>query len=968
MRARNSFFQLSAAAAVAGLVLGPAAPIPVVAQPSPPQSDPGQYAGDPPVRVGRVAQLSGALSFHTQADTQWSRAALNYPVASGNSYWTEPGAHAMLEVASSRIAIAGGSEVDIGSLDPSGLQATIPQGEVYLQLHNLLPGETWSFQTPRGEVTLQGEGRYGIAAGDTQSPTVVTVLQGAAQVTGPGVSAQLGPNQTATIIGTDGFQASVAPAQPEGFLADMLNRERPPSPPAAPPPPVVSAMPGGEELAAYGSWAPAPDYGQVWYPPVAADWVPYRDGHWAYVTPWGWTWVDEAPWGFAPSHYGRWVQIDHRWAWSPGTAAAVETPVYAPALVTFFGVAAGVGLAAALASGTVGWVPLGPREPYRPWYHASERHVRSLNVTNVTNITNIRNVTINNFINRGAATFVPTSVMTGSRPVRQGARPPSPQLLAASRPLAGGEPIRPTQATAGITPGAARQLNLPPSPRDLTPRPPAPGPAIHPRTVGLQSGAPRPSRPPNAGQGGGPGLVGPTPEHRPARPLPPLAGPNGQSAPVIPGAMPNGAAPGGGPPAEARNSAAVSATQPHGSPGTDQAGRPNATGNGAGGPPAPGGGDQGEGRNPAAVSATPSLRSPGAGQANQPNATGNGPNVAPLSGRGPQGEARTPAAAAATPSLRSPGASQAGQPNTTGNKPNEAPVPSGGAPGEAGNPAAVSAAPPLRSPGAGQAGQPNATGNGPNGARAPGRGSPAEARNPAAVSATPPLRSPDEGHGQAGQSTVPGFKPGNPPTRAVLPQPLGNERLAPAAGPNGAAGNAANASLRPPNAIQAGPPPVHPAPWAPLQGAPLAGQHQSLTQAPAAPPPASPPQVQRQLQIGPQPQAGHPPGPSFQPVPPQATHQAATSQFQSPPVQHFAAPPPQLPHPAAAPQFQAPVQHQPPPPPQVARPAPAQFQPPVQHFAAPAPVRAQPPPQPHVAAAPPPRPQPPQHEKKPGER
>ena len=23
--------------------------------------------------------------------------------------------------------------------------------------------------------------------------------------------------------------------------------------------------------------------------------------------PWGWTWVDDAPWGFAPFHYGRWV-------------------------------------------------------------------------------------------------------------------------------------------------------------------------------------------------------------------------------------------------------------------------------------------------------------------------------------------------------------------------------------------------------------------------------------------------------------------------------------------------------------------------------------------------------------------------------------------------------------------------------------------------------------------------------------
>ena len=51
-------------------------------------------------------------------------------------------------------------------------------------------------------------------------------------------------------------------------------------------------------------------------------------------------------------------------------------PVYAPALVTFFGVGAAVGIGAALAAGRIGWCPLGPHEAYRPWYHASDRYLR----------------------------------------------------------------------------------------------------------------------------------------------------------------------------------------------------------------------------------------------------------------------------------------------------------------------------------------------------------------------------------------------------------------------------------------------------------------------------------------------------------------------------------------------------------------------------------------------------------------
>src|SRR6266849_2839587 len=79
-----------------------------------------------------------------------------------------------------------------------------------------------------------------------------------------------------------------------------------------------------------------PSYGAVWYPQaVPADWAPSRYGHWRWVEPWGWTWIDDQPWGFAPFHYGRWAYIGNRWGWTPGVIVA--RPVYAPALVAFIG-------------------------------------------------------------------------------------------------------------------------------------------------------------------------------------------------------------------------------------------------------------------------------------------------------------------------------------------------------------------------------------------------------------------------------------------------------------------------------------------------------------------------------------------------------------------------------------------------------------------------------------------------------
>ena len=298
-----------------------------------------------------------------------------------------------------------------------------------------------------------------------RAPTTVTVVEGAARIEGPGVSLDVGPNQTASVTGSDTFQGEVGPAQRDAFLTAMLASERPPPQQAVAPPPAVAAMPGGDDLAGYGSWSDNPDYGQVWYPQVAQDWVPYRDGRWAYVAPWGWTWVDNAPWGFAPFHYGRWVEAGGRWGWIPGVGVGAPRPVYAPALVTFLGVGAvaGIGIGAALAGGRVGWLPLGPREPFHPWYRASDRYFRQVNVTHVANFTTInRNVATNNFVNRRAATVVPSSAMTASRPVAGSFQRVDPTLLAQARPVLGQQPLRPAPTTVGVTPVVARQLGLPP--------------------------------------------------------------------------------------------------------------------------------------------------------------------------------------------------------------------------------------------------------------------------------------------------------------------------------------------------------------------------------------------------------------------------------------------------------------------------------------------------------------------------
>jgi hypothetical protein len=474
-------FRLSAGVALAALLGNAVLPLAPAARAQPPhpgQSPPDRTSGDPPERVGRVAELSGQVSWRTGGDTQWTAASLNYPVSSGYAFWTEPSATTGIEVSACRVVLAGGTEFDVTALDAEGLRAVAARGETYLHLRNLAPDEVWSVQTPRGMVRLTGAGRYGIVAGTTEQPTLVTVLDGTADIQGPNLSLQVSANQTATIVGNDDFLGSIGPAQRDAFLDARLAAEHPPQRVAVAIPQQVAAMPGGSEVIESGSWSAAPEYGQVWYPPVSPGWVPYRHGHWAYVAPWGWTWVDDASWGFAPFHYGRWLQLDGRWAWTPGEAIVAGPPVYAPALVAFIGIGAGVAIGAARAAGSIGWVPLGPHEAFHPWYRASDAYVRQVNISHVTNVQTINNtnVTVNNFINRSAATQVPATAMTGSRPVHGIAQPVTAQQFASARPVIGQPPLSPTAATAGVTPAVAREMNL--SPGGVPAHPPAPGPVV----------------------------------------------------------------------------------------------------------------------------------------------------------------------------------------------------------------------------------------------------------------------------------------------------------------------------------------------------------------------------------------------------------------------------------------------------------------------------------------------------------
>jgi Family of unknown function (DUF6600) len=200
---------------------------------------------------------------------------------------------------------------------------------------------------------------------------------------------------------------------------------------------------------------------------LPADWAPYRYGHWRWVAPWGWSWIDDQPWGFAPSHYGRWAFLDQHWIWVPGAYTA--RPVYMPAVVAFLGTP-GVGLSYAEGSGpAVAWFPLAPGEVYWPSYTGDLDYIRSLNAGNIPDLGIIRRradgeppgeIANAHFANRQFASVVPRPVFVAGQAVRLALLQLPPQRLENAPAIMGspqiGHPAPPAPARIAAAPAVGR--------------------------------------------------------------------------------------------------------------------------------------------------------------------------------------------------------------------------------------------------------------------------------------------------------------------------------------------------------------------------------------------------------------------------------------------------------------------------------------------------------------------------------
>jgi hypothetical protein len=429
--------------------------------------------GDPPTRVARLNYETGAVSFRPGSVDDWSPAAPNYPLTTGDHLWADRGAQAEMHIGSTALRMNSETALSFLNLDDRTVQLSLTAGTIHVRMRNLGDDQSFEIDTPNVAITLLRPGDYRISADGDNAVSFIAVRAGDAELTAGGSAFPVHPRQAARVTGTDSVSRDLIDVPPpDAFDAFCQTRDRREETSQS-----VRYVPremiGYEDLDANGAWREVPPYGWVWTPTrVAVGWAPYRYGHWAWVAPWGWTWVDDAPWGFAPFHYGRWAFAAGGWVWIPGRI--VERPVYAPALVAFVG-GPRFSLSLSIGGGGAGvaWFPLGPGEVYRPAYHVSTAYVQNVNIThvNVTNI-NVTNVNVTNvhYANQsvtGAVTAVPQQAFVSSHSVGSVATVVTPQQAAQAQV---------TGSTAAVAP----------RPESIVAAPAAGAPVVHPPAQMLQ--------------------------------------------------------------------------------------------------------------------------------------------------------------------------------------------------------------------------------------------------------------------------------------------------------------------------------------------------------------------------------------------------------------------------------------------------------------------------------------------------
>ena len=351
-------------------------------------------APDVTARTARISYLSGDVQIKRRENQDWERAALNLPLVEGDEIAADRSARVEIQFDSANyLRLAENSYLKITTLRDEGIAVSLPTGTLSLRVLNFdQKAAYFEMDAPGTTVAVQRAGTYRIDAGDQNSAAVRVAVRDAGEAKiyseNAGFTLRDGRGAAVQSGGADAGDWRLFDAVRNADEFDEWIAERDAA--------IVEHLRhadfdkyydrdfyGAEDLNDYGDWVYTSRYGYVWKPYANstagyADWSPYRYGQWRWVPPYGWTWINDEPWGYATYHHGRWVYDNRAWVWSPYGQYRSGRSWWRPALVVVSYIA-----------DNICWYPLPYTSNYYNYniYNYTDRRRQRTTIINNTNVT-----------------------------------------------------------------------------------------------------------------------------------------------------------------------------------------------------------------------------------------------------------------------------------------------------------------------------------------------------------------------------------------------------------------------------------------------------------------------------------------------------------------------------------------------------------------------------------------------------
>jgi hypothetical protein len=195
------------------------------AQPSPtPEATAPPPTPTPEPLGATVVEVINDVDAHSEPQGEWEDAVVDMPIYLGGEVWAQEASTSRVGVGDDLIRVAPNTIFTFEQPDEDTLQLALDEGQVWVNVEGLEPGETFQVETPAAVASVRGT-RFGVQAEPDQ--TIVSTWVGTTTVTAVG----------STVVVTRGMQTIVPLGGPPGAPVPML-----------PPQPVQWGMAAGPGL------------------------------------------------------------------------------------------------------------------------------------------------------------------------------------------------------------------------------------------------------------------------------------------------------------------------------------------------------------------------------------------------------------------------------------------------------------------------------------------------------------------------------------------------------------------------------------------------------------------------------------------------------------------------------------------------------------------------------------------------